>query len=75
MATDAIFGHMTTVWPDDPDGSAQRFAYRLKKRSSSRTTGFTPIPASIRSADGDHGDRGRVFGSDLFCPGGTAAAI
>jgi protein phosphatase len=31
MAADLIFGHMTTVWPDDPDISANRFAFRMKE--------------------------------------------
>ena len=31
MAADLVFGHMTTVWPDDPDSSANRFAYRMKE--------------------------------------------
>ncbi len=31
MAADLVFGHMTTVWPDDPEISANRFAYRMKE--------------------------------------------
>ncbi len=31
MAADLVFGHMTTVWPEDPDVSANRFAYRMKE--------------------------------------------
>jgi protein phosphatase len=31
MAADAVFSHMTTVWPEDNEISAQRFAYRMKE--------------------------------------------
>jgi len=31
MATDAIFTHLSTVWLQDTDQSAQRFAYRMKE--------------------------------------------
>lgn len=31
MAADLVFGHMTTVWPEDPEVSANRFAYRMKE--------------------------------------------
>lgn len=31
MAADLIFGHMTTIWPEDPDSSPNRFAYRMKE--------------------------------------------
>jgi protein phosphatase len=31
MAADLVFGHMTTVWPEDPEISANRFAYRMKE--------------------------------------------
>jgi serine/threonine protein phosphatase PrpC len=31
MAADLVFSHMSQVWPDDKDLSAQRFAYRMKE--------------------------------------------
>lgn len=31
MAADLVFGHMTTVWPEDPEISDNRFAYRMKE--------------------------------------------
>jgi protein phosphatase len=31
MAADLVFGHMTTVWAEDPEISANRFAYRMKE--------------------------------------------
>lgn len=31
MAADLVFSHMSSVWPDDSDVSAQRFAYRMKE--------------------------------------------
>jgi serine/threonine protein phosphatase PrpC len=31
MAADLVFGHMTTVWPEDPEISANRFAYRMRE--------------------------------------------
>lgn len=31
MAADLVFGHMTTVWPEDPEISENRFAYRMKE--------------------------------------------
>lgn len=31
MAADAVFSHMTSVWPEDNEISAQRFAYRMKE--------------------------------------------
>ena len=31
MAADLIFTHMSQVWPDDAEVSAQRFAYRMKE--------------------------------------------
>jgi protein phosphatase len=31
MAADLVFSHMTSVWPEDTDASAQRFAYRIKE--------------------------------------------
>lgn len=31
MAADAVFSHMSSVWPEDNEISAQRFAYRMKE--------------------------------------------
>ena len=68
MATDAIFAHMTTVWPDDPDGSGQRFAYRLKEAvelANNRIHAYAREHPEVRGM-GTTATVAGVFGSDLY---------
>ena len=68
MARDAIFGHMTTVWPADREQTAQRFAFRIKEAVEIANQ-------MIHAHSKDHPEvRGMgttvtaagVFGSDLY---------
>ena len=68
MATDAIFTHMTTVWPDDPDGSAQRFAFRLKEAvelANTRIHAYAREHPEVRGM-GTTATVAGVFGTDLY---------
>ncbi|HEU5154400.1 MAG TPA: Stp1/IreP family PP2C-type Ser/Thr phosphatase, partial [Gemmatimonadales bacterium] len=68
MATEAIFGHMTTVWPDDPDGSGERFAYRLKEAvelANNRIHAYAREHPEVRGM-GTTATVAGVFGSDLY---------
>lgn len=68
MATDAIFGHMTGVWPDDPDGSGPRFAYRLKEAvelANNRINAYAREHPEVRGM-GTTATVAGVFGSDLY---------
>lgn len=68
MATDAIFSHMTTVWPDDADGSAQRFAYRLKEAvelANNRIHAYAREHPEVRGM-GTTATVAGVFGKDLY---------
>ena len=68
MAADAIFGHMTSVWPDDPDGSGQRFAYRLKEAvelANNRINTYAREHPEVRGM-GTTATVAGVFGADLY---------
>jgi serine/threonine protein phosphatase PrpC len=68
MAADAVFSHMTSIWPEDNEVSANRFAYRMKEAVELANT-------RIHSHAREHPDvRGMgttatvagIFGSDLY---------
>jgi protein phosphatase len=68
MAADAIFGHMTSVWPDDPDGSAQRFAFRLKEAvelANNRINTYAREHPEVRGM-GTTATVAGVFGTSLY---------
>ncbi len=68
MASDLVFSHMTTVWPDDPDSSAQRFAYRIKEAvelANNRINTHAREHPEVRGM-GTTATVAGVFGSDLY---------
>lgn len=68
MAVDQIFSHMTTVWPEDGEVSAQRFAYRMKEAvelANNRIHGHAREHPDVRGM-GTTATVAGVFGSDLY---------
>ena len=68
MAADSIFSHMTTVWAEDRDVSAQRFAYRMKEAvelANNRIHAYAREHPEVRGM-GTTATVAGVFGSDLY---------
>jgi protein phosphatase len=68
MAADAVFSHMSSVWPDDNDVSAQRFAYRMKEAvelANNRIHTHAREHPEVRGM-GTTATVAGIFGSDLY---------
>jgi protein phosphatase len=68
MAADLIFSHMSQVWPEDKDLSAQRFAYRMKEAvelANSRIHVHAREHPEVRGM-GTTATVAGIFGSDLY---------
>ncbi|HTS89184.1 MAG TPA: Stp1/IreP family PP2C-type Ser/Thr phosphatase [Gemmatimonadales bacterium] len=68
MAADLVFTHMTTVWPDDAEVTAQRFAYRMKEAvdlANSRIHVHAREHPEVRGM-GTTATVAGIFGSDLY---------
>ncbi len=68
MAADLVFGHMSSVWPDDTDVSAQRFAYRMKEAvelANNRIHLHAKDHPEVRGM-GTTATVAGVFGTDLY---------
>jgi protein phosphatase len=68
MAADLIFSHMSQVWPEDKDLSAQRFAYRMKEAvelANSRIHIHAREHPEVRGM-GTTATVAGIFGSDLY---------
>jgi protein phosphatase len=68
MAADLVFGHMTTVWPEDPEISANRFAYRMKEAvelANNRIHAHAKEHPEVRGM-GTTATVAGVFGTDLY---------
>jgi PPM family protein phosphatase len=68
MAADLVFNHMTTVWPEDEDGSAQRFAYRMKEAvelANNRIHLYAREHPEVKGM-GTTATVAGVFGTDLY---------
>ena len=68
MAADVIFSHMTTVWAEDSEVSAQRFAYRMKEAvelANNRIHGYAREHSEVRGM-GTTVTAAGVFGGDLY---------
>ncbi len=68
MAADAVFSHMTSVWPDDNEVSAQRFAFRMKEAvelANNRIHSHAREHPEVRGM-GTTATVAGIFGSDLY---------
>lgn len=68
MAADAVFSHMTSVWPEDNEISAQRFAYRMKEAvelANNRINTHAREHPEVRGM-GTTATVAGIFGSDLY---------
>jgi protein phosphatase len=68
MAADLIFGHMSSVWPEDGDMSGQRFAYRMKEAvelANNRIHIYAREHPEVRGM-GTTATVAGIFGSDLY---------
>ncbi len=68
MAADAVFSHMTSVWPDDNEVSANRFAYRMKEAvelANNRIHTHAREHPEVRGM-GTTATVAGIFGSDLY---------
>jgi PPM family protein phosphatase len=68
MAADLVFSHMTSIWPDDKEVSAQRFAYRMKEAvelANSRIHVHAREHPEVRGM-GTTATVAGVFSSDLY---------
>jgi len=68
MAADLVFGHMSSVWPEDGDTSGQRFAYRMKEAvelANNRIHVYAREHPEVRGM-GTTATVAGVFGSDLY---------
>ena len=68
MAADAVFSHMSSVWPDDNEISAQRFAYRMKEAvelANNRIHTHAREHPEVRGM-GTTATVAGIFGSDLY---------
>ena len=68
MAADLVFGHMSQVWAEDGDVSAQRFAYRMKEAvelANSRIHVHAREHPEVRGM-GTTATVAGVFSSDLY---------
>ncbi|HXI21188.1 MAG TPA: Stp1/IreP family PP2C-type Ser/Thr phosphatase [Gemmatimonadales bacterium] len=68
MAADLVFGHMSNAWPDDPDASPQRFAYRMKEAvelANNRIHHHAREHPEVRGM-GTTATVAGIFGSDLY---------
>lgn len=68
MAADLIFSHLTTVWTQDSDVSANRFAYRMKEAvelANGRIHAHAKEHPEVRGM-GTTSTVAGVFGSDLY---------
>ncbi len=68
MAADAVFSHMTSVWPEDNEISAQRFAYRMKEAvelANNRIHTHAREHPEVRGM-GTTATVAGIFGSDLY---------
>jgi protein phosphatase len=68
MAADVIYNHLTTVWTEDPEVTAQRFAYRIKEAvelANNRIHGYAREHPEVRGM-GTTVTAAGVFGPDLY---------
>ncbi len=68
MAADSIYQHLATAWADDPDGSGQRFAYRIKEAvelANRRIHEYAQEHPEVRGM-GTTVTAAGVFGADLY---------
>lgn len=68
MAADQIFSHLSQVWPEDKELSAQRFAYRMKEAvelANSRIHVHAREHPEVRGM-GTTATVAGIFGSDLY---------
>ncbi len=68
MAADAVFSHMSSVWPEDNEISAQRFAYRMKEAvelANNRIHTHAREHPEVRGM-GTTATVAGIFGSDLY---------
>jgi serine/threonine protein phosphatase PrpC len=68
MAADLIFSHMSQVWPEDKEVTAQRFAYRMKEAveiANSRIHVHAREHPEVRGM-GTTATVAGIFGSDLY---------
>jgi serine/threonine protein phosphatase PrpC len=68
MAADLIFRHMSTVWTNDPDGSAGRFAFRMREAvelANEKIYAYAREHPEVRGM-GTTVTAAGVFGSDLY---------
>jgi protein phosphatase len=68
MAADLVFTHLSTVWADDPDGSAQRFAFRMREAvelANSRIHAYAREHPEVKGM-GTTATVAGVYGSELY---------
>jgi protein phosphatase len=68
MAADLVFGHMSSVWPEDSEMTGQRFAYRMKEAvelANSRIHVHAREHPEVRGM-GTTATVAGVFGTDLY---------
>jgi serine/threonine protein phosphatase PrpC len=68
MAADFIFRHLATVWTSDPDGSASRFAFRMREAvelANEKIYAYAREHPDVRGM-GTTVTAAGVFGSDLY---------
>ncbi len=68
MAADVIYTHLSTVWAEDPEISAQRFAYRMREAvelANQRIHAYAKEHPEVRGM-GTTVTAAGVFGKDLY---------
>ena len=68
MARDAIYGHLTTVWAEDPENTPQRFAFRMKEAvelANSRIHSYAKEHTEVRGM-GTTVTAAGVYGNELY---------
>jgi serine/threonine protein phosphatase PrpC len=68
MAADLIYRHMATAWANDPSGTAQRFAYRMKEAvelANGQIYSYAREHPEVRGM-GTTVTAAGVFGNDLY---------
>jgi serine/threonine protein phosphatase PrpC len=68
MARDAIYHHLTAAWTDDPENTAQRFAFRMKEAvelANSLIHGYAKEHTEVRGM-GTTVTAAGVYGNELY---------
>jgi len=68
MAADSIYHHLASVWTEDPDGSEERFAYRIREaleRANDQIHAFAREHPEVRGM-GTTATVAGVYGANLY---------